>query len=173
MKKWLIVLAAALSLAFTVPAVAGNQTAKDNFMSPTQQQTANGNGVNIGGDYNGGGNVEGGVNATANNNNMIGNTVFGDTFSPTAKAYGGDASVGNITNKNTQTMIGGGNATSVFGDANSGNIQDQSQNQSQHQSSSSAVIASGNSASNSSVKNSGNSAVVASGNSKNNKPCQS
>ncbi|MCK4977560.1 MAG: hypothetical protein KAS36_11575, partial [Anaerolineales bacterium] len=72
MKKHMFIAVLVLTLAFAVPAMAGNQTAKDNFMSPTQQQTANGNGVNIGGDYNGGGNVEGGVNATANNNNMIG-----------------------------------------------------------------------------------------------------
>ena len=163
MKKHMFIAVLVLTLAFAVPAMAGNQTAKDNFMSPTQQQTANGNGVNIGGDYNGGGNVEGGVNAyggdaSANNNNMIGNTMFGDTFSPSAKAYGGDggdggdasASVyksGNSTNfntnlnnndndnynKNTNTLIGGGNATSVFGDANSGNVQDQEQDQSQAQ----------------------------------------
>ncbi len=175
MKKHMIIALLVLGLAFAVPAMAGNQNANDNFMSPTQQQNANGNGVNIGGDYNGGTTVEGGVNAyggdaSANNNNMIGNTMFGDTFSPSASATGGDggdasvyksgnstntignsgsvfgdansfspssesnSSIGDITNKNTQTMIGGGNATSVFGDANSGNIQKQGQDQDQDQS---------------------------------------
>jgi hypothetical protein len=93
-------------------------------MSPTQQQTAKGNGVNIGGDYSGGTTVEGGVSASANNNNMIGNTLLGDTFSPSASATGGNAEVKNSGNS-VNTI---GNATSVFGDANTGNIQgDQTQ----------------------------------------------
>jgi len=87
MKKVLIIVAV-LSLMCAVPAFAGNQNASFTG-GDVQQQTANGNGVNIGGDN-----------------------------------YSGTNAGGDISNKNTNTLIGGGNATSVFGDANSGNIND-------------------------------------------------
>jgi len=123
MKRTLVVLIAVLALAFATPVMANQQNANDNFMSPTQQQTANGNGVNIGGDYNGGGNVEGGVNAYGGNSvNTIGNatSLFGDANS--GQIMNNNQNVGDIDNSNKQTMIGGGNATTMFGDANTGNI---------------------------------------------------
>ena len=134
MKRWKsILLAVVLSLVLTVPAFGFGDTEID-IGNNNKIQGANGDG-NIGIQTNGavrdnvfntGTNVGGDVSASANNNNMIGNTVFGDTFSPSA-------TVGDLDNSNTQTMIGGGNATSLFGDANSGNIQDQEQDQSQAQ----------------------------------------
>ena len=143
MKRWQsILLTAALSLVLVAPAFGFGDTEVNTDIKNSKLQGAVGNG-NIGIQTNGavkdntfntGSTTVEGSSASANNNNMIGNTVFGDTFSP--KAYGGDGGEGgdggDATVKNSGNSVNtNGNATSLFGDANSGQIMENTGNTNQ------------------------------------------
>jgi len=66
----------------------------------------------------------GNQNASFTGGDVTQQTANGNGVNIGGDNYSGTNAGGDISNKNTNTLIGGGNATSVFGDANSGNISD-------------------------------------------------